>query len=62
MLLKKIFIGVLILCQSMSFAAYDSLVNNESYFKKEIEKSKVNNFGENRAIAIFDSGLMRILS
>jgi len=41
----------------MMLSAYDNLVNNEPYFKKAIEKSKVNNFGENRTIAILDSGI-----
>ena len=51
--LTKVMLGLFVL--SISLNAYDSLVNNEPYFKKAIEKSKVNNFGENRIIAVLDS-------
>jgi len=54
---KNIILLILLLSQTMMLSAYDSLVNNEPYFKKAIEKSKVNNFGENWIIAVLDSGI-----
>ena len=57
MLFHKIFLIVILLGQVISLQGYDSLVENELYFKKAIEKSKVNNFGKNRIIAILDSGI-----
>jgi len=52
----KVFI-VLILFFSVNLSAYDGLVKNEAYFKKAIEKSKVNDFGKGRVIAILDTGI-----
>lgn len=49
-LVKKIFFGLLLL--SLFANAYDNLVKNESYFKKAIQKSKLNDFSKNRVIAI----------
>lgn len=41
----------------MTLNAYDSLVKNEPYFQKAIEKSKLNGFGKDRVIAVLDTGI-----
>ena len=56
-MLGKIFIGLLVLCQAVSLSGYDSLVENEGYCKKAIEKSEVNDFGKGRVIAVLDTGI-----
>jgi serine protease len=47
----------LLSCYVVSLNAYDSLVENEPYFKKAIEKSKLNGFGKDRVIAVLDTGI-----
>jgi len=57
MKLKKMFLILLLFVQVVSLNAYDSLVENEPYFKKAIEKSKLNGFGKDRVIAVLDTGI-----
>jgi len=54
---RKLLIVVLLSCYVVSLNAYDSLVENEPYFKKAIEKSKLSGFGEDMVIAILDTGI-----
>jgi len=47
----------LLLCQVTSLNAYSDVVENEAYFKKAIEKFKLNGFEEDKTIAVLDIGI-----
>lgn len=55
--LKILFIMLFTINLFAKHIKFDSLVKNEAYFKNAIELSKQSNYGENRIIAILDTGI-----